>query len=113
SLERLLTIRRLGDSPSEPGSDWGANLERMIEGIRETLFHGNRGIIVPSLKFLFQTPASLLQLRSTLVALKQFRDVNDGSLACYQAVTEAPIIFQKLLGGGLLQGQYTLQLNDF
>ncbi|MDR3417349.1 MAG: hypothetical protein P4L83_14285 [Nevskia sp.] len=45
-----------------------------------------------------------------LINLKQFRDAADSSRACYQALVECPTQLVKLHGGGLLPGDYSLEI---
>jgi hypothetical protein len=45
-----------------------------------------------------------------LVLLKQFRDVADGSRACYQAVVETPVRAMDFRSGGVLPGRYQVDI---
>jgi len=50
-----------------------------------------------------------------MIFLKQFRDVEDASKACYQSLVEvdAQLKFNPLPRGGLLYGDYTVTINSF
>ena len=48
-----------------------------------------------------------------VVNLKQFRDAADSTRACYQAIIEAPCTPTHFYGGGLLTGDYVLDLADY
>jgi hypothetical protein len=47
-----------------------------------------------------------------LALLKQFRDVNDGSIACYQAIVSVPIRATNIRQGGILPGTYAIDLAE-
>lgn len=50
--------------------------------------------------------------RVPFVFLKQFRDVEDGSKACYQSIVETPCGLTKFYSGGLLHGDYGVRIQD-
>ena len=45
-----------------------------------------------------------------LALLKQFRDVNDGATACYQAIVSVPIRATSIRAGGMLPGTHVVEL---
>jgi hypothetical protein len=47
-----------------------------------------------------------------LAFLKQFRDVADGSRACYQSIVEVPMRGMNVTKGGLLPGRYAVTIAD-
>lgn len=55
----------------------------------------------------------LLSASVPLIFLKQFRDAEDNSKACYQALIEAPANVLGFHGGWFMKGDYTLKLHDF
>ena len=60
-------------------------------------------------------PDLLAEFRSgqvPLALLRQFRDVNDGSTACYQAIVRVPIRATRIRQGGILPGTYAMDLHD-
>jgi hypothetical protein len=58
--------------------------------------------VVPAVETLLHAMTEGHGPGARLVFLKQFRDVEDPSRACYQAVVEAPATVDALRGGGLL-----------
>jgi len=48
-----------------------------------------------------------------MVFLKQFRDVADGHLACYQAIVEAPSRLVDLRQAGALASEYRVTVNQY
>jgi hypothetical protein len=47
---------------------------------------------------------------SPCVALKQFRDPADATRACYQAICDSPVELTQFKGGGLLTGDFALEV---
>ncbi len=74
---------------------------------------GEEPIALPSLKMLFSLGEELLKEEVPCVFLKQFRDVADGSRACYQAIVGLPMRITRFRGGGLMPGRYRLDLADY
>jgi len=48
--------------------------------------------------------------RLNVINLKQFRDAVDSTRACYQALVESPCRLDRWDGGGLLQGDYDIEI---
>jgi hypothetical protein len=48
-----------------------------------------------------------------MVYLKQFRDVADGTNACYQAIVESPNRMTAFHGAGFLPGDWELAIEQF
>ena len=55
---------------------------------------------------------SLLEGDVPAVFLKQFRDISDPTRASYQAIVEASARLQSFRGGGLLPGEYSVEVAD-
>lgn len=51
-----------------------------------------------------------VQPRADCVVLKQFRETSVPTQACYQAITDSPIALTGFSGGGLLSGQFTVEI---
>jgi len=96
--------------PPTAGVVW-RTLEDALGGLAKEIF--KEGPLLPSLKLAVDMVASLLKKELGLVFLKQERDVGDGGMACYQAVTEAPVKVTGFRGGGLLDGQYAIEVASF
>jgi hypothetical protein len=112
-------VRELMRVTQVPGSAAGMDLSRfgtlaeLLAAIWKELSSGEEPIALPSLKFLFELGAELAKAEVPCVFLKQFRDVVDGSRACYQAVVGVPMRITGFHGGGLLPGRYCLDLANF
>lgn len=88
----LIKIKKTGDKPPEPLK----LLEKLMKDVDAAL--------IKSL-FDFLDPES----RINYVNLKQFRDVEDGTRACYQAIVAAPFVASDLhLKEVSLQGEYEI-----
>jgi hypothetical protein len=55
----------------------------------------------------------MLSGKLPIVNLKQFRDAKDSTRACYQAIIESTCTPSKVYGGGLLDGEYRLDVSNF
>jgi hypothetical protein len=64
--------------------------------------HLSTGALAPAAETLLHALTSWSGLGARLVFLKQFRDAEDPSRACYQAIVEAPAVVRELRGGGVL-----------
>lgn len=114
--KRLVTVARKG------GGEWGelvAELESMAalgEAVIARLVEEFRthSIPVPTLALLRAMLADAAKLDVPMVFLKQFRDVADGTRACYQAIVEAP---NRMTSGpvraGWLKGDWELAIEQF
>jgi hypothetical protein len=119
SPDAVIQVRELMKVSQVPGSAGGFDVSR-FETMGELLLHiwkelnsGEEPIALPSLKFLFSLGEELAKKEVPCVFLKQFRDVADGSRACYQAIVGVPMRITNFRGGGLLQGRYRLDLARF
>jgi hypothetical protein len=65
------------------------------------------------------TPELVLKMLSEagrevpMVFLKQFPDIGDARMACYQAIVEAPISIQSRVVGGWLTGEYRVTIHSY
>lgn len=76
-------------------------------------FDEGAGVILPGLGFLKNLVELALHRDVPCVFLKQFRDIADGTRACYQAVTEAPMHVTGLHEGGILRGDFQVTTVDY
>ena len=110
---RLLEMRRIndartGDAPSdERPATWQSWDEAQADVLPELL----KTIAADSKNKLVEISTMLITHQMRLVFLKQFRDVADTRLACYQAVVEAPLSLLQFQQGGSLSGDYVLRVN--
>jgi hypothetical protein len=56
------------------------------------------------------TKAFDLTPQAPCVALKQIRDTSAPTMACYQAIVDSPVELTNFQGGGLLPGNFTLEI---
>jgi len=108
--ERLLTVRRTGDSPASAAPTGGAwtSLDEAHMAIEQELLSQ---VEAQTPGPLFEAATRLAAERAPLVFLKQFRDAAHTERACYQAVIEAPIKVERFYEGGFFDGTYSLQVN--
>lgn len=107
-----------------------------LEVVTVTAVPGSAGVTIPNVVSLFDDVLRLVwdmggaalnllrpgfahnllaEFRSGLVPLallKQFRDVNDGSTACYQAIVSVPVRATNIRAGGILPGTYAIDLAE-
>lgn len=109
--ETIVTVRKTG----QPG-----RLAETIKDIAELAkllvkFWGKGASELPvsRLGLAVDVVKTILTRKVPIVNLKQFRDANDSTKACYQALIEATCTITKLHGGGLLDGDYVLDVANF
>jgi uncharacterized protein with NAD-binding domain and iron-sulfur cluster len=113
---RLVTVARRG------GGAWGS-LAGEIRSIGElggavvaaiARELGDDAVPAPSLALLRALGRDALALEVPMVFLKQFRDVADGSMSCYQAIIESPNrMTQDPIRAGILRGDWELAIEQF
>lgn len=64
------------------------------------------------IKFYMQEAKDLWNLEVPLVFLRQFRDIADSKLACYQAIMEVNGKIKKFNGASIYTSKYTVTFND-
>ncbi|QRN97849.1 NAD(P)-binding protein [Archangium violaceum] len=103
-MREVLSIRRHGDKPLErpTGNDRFDNDTDAFSEIVEKL--------VPLVRV--ENLAAALRKPQALLFLKQFRDAEQTSNACYQAIVEAPFVFSHFESGGLLPRDFTLRFQS-
>ena len=112
-------VRELMRVTQVPGSAAGMDLSRfgtmaeLLAAMWKELKSGEEPIALPGLKFMFRFGEELAKAEVPCVFLKQFRDVVDGSRACYQAVVGVPMRITGFHGAGLLPGRYRLDLANY
>jgi uncharacterized protein with NAD-binding domain and iron-sulfur cluster len=106
----LVQIERVGDGTTWIES-WGNDMAAAFADFARTLFGGRDSFVHPGLAQ--EIHRHLLLTEPTLVFLKQFRDVADGQLACYQAIVEAPSRLVGLRQAGALAGEYRVTLDQY
>jgi hypothetical protein len=106
--ERLLDMRRTGDAPiDERPATWQSWDDARTEVLPELI----KTVSTDSKNKVIEMATMLVTHQMRLVFLKQFRDVADTRLACYQAIVEAPLTLLRFEQGGSLSGDYVLRIN--
>ncbi len=114
-----IQVRELMKVSQVPGSAAGMDLSRfgtpaeLLAAVLKELLSGQEPIALPGTKLIESLGEELLKEEVPCVFLKQFRDVTDGSRACYQAIVEVPMRITGFHGGGLLPGRYCLDLANY
>lgn len=89
-----------GSALHSPQSSWRNGIEA-VEALTGALLGGVADVLIKALNLSPQAPS---------VALKQFREPGAPQTACYQAITDSPIAVTAFHGGGLLDGQWELEV---
>ncbi len=108
--EVVLAVDRVGEGTAT--ADVWTTLEDAGRFIYQRFDEGAR-VILPGLGFLKNLVELALHRDVPCVFLKQFRDIADGTRACYQAVTEAPMHVTALHEGGILPGTFQVTTVDY
>ena len=108
-IQRVVDLTRSDGGPfGAVRSAWGS-LEEAFRSIIGALF-GSGQITLPGLGLAVELWDLLTQNEAPLVFLKQFRDVADGTRACYQAIVEAMSKVIAFRSGGFLAGDYSVAI---
>lgn len=108
---RLLSVKRKNASPKAEAPFW-TGAQQAQQAILGALAGNEAGKVMvgwleKSLDLLDVSRAGI-----PFVFLKQFRHVADTRKACYQAIVEAPARTTAFHGGGLLDGEYQIELQS-
>ena len=113
-LEPLVRIHRSEKKGIEEGAWQGAT--EAFEAIAHALTDGTGHLKVHGLEedieLLLELEELVLERNVPVANLKQFRDAEDPTRACYQALVESPIHLDALHGGWFLDGHYSLSITD-
>jgi hypothetical protein len=112
-VERLLTVRRVGDGQvGELAKTW-TEVEEAFREFRWMLAGSEGKVTLPGIDLVIELIKFLVDHEYPMVFLKQFRDVTDGMKACYQAIIEGMTKISNFKTGGWLAGQYELTVEAF
>lgn len=106
----VLAVGRTADS-AEPPTTW-STLEDAGRFVT-TRFHEGAHVVIPGVRFFEDLFRLAWEHEVPCVFLKQFRDVADGTRACYQAITEAPMRVTQFHEGGLLHGAFEVTVSGY
>jgi len=115
SRAKILEVRPVEPVPGKKPAHGIAKQIQVAFQEFETLLKGDPRAIeneIATVVDFIRTIGSYEVPRTTLVVLKQFRDIVDGTKACYQAIAEAPVKITKLQSIQWL-GEFTLELAAF
>lgn len=115
---RLLEIKQINSADNPQVIKTHDSLEDIMQKGIELLFGYDGTIDVPGIGFPLKLAEYLIEEEAPMVCLKQFRDIEDGSKACYQAVVEfimktTRFHTGKLLGFGDSGYKYELNIYNF
>ena len=105
--QKVMDVKKIGI----PGTfqEWDS-IGKAVEGLTKT--SEELGTWNADLKLLVRLFEDLIARDIPFVFLKQFRDVADGTKACYQAVIECTCKMTAWHGGGLLNGVYEVNMEE-
>lgn len=86
-------------------------LETIMKEMLHLFTHQNS--IVKDLILAWNSASDVLHGRAPMVFLKQFPEVTNPNLACYQAILEVPSRMAKFHTGSLIHGKYEITIGDF
>lgn len=111
TTQRLLTLRRVEERPgSYPEL---RTLEETVMTALERLPREHHSLVLPDPHFLVSAASDLLHGRMPMVLLKQFRGVEDGAAACYQAIVEFDLTMQNFRNPGISFDAYELDIAEY
>lgn len=115
-MRRLLAVKKGSGGVIDALEDtWGTgvNLLRTLGDRIEAIVTGTPGSLpVPSVAFVEDMIATFGH-GMRMVFLKQFPDARDGTKACYQAIVEAEVPITGAVQGGLLSGDWEVDITRF
>lgn len=88
-----------------------AGLESIMKEMLHLITHQNS--IIKDLILAWNSASDVLHGRAPMVFLKQFPEITNPSLACYQSILEVPSRMAKFHTGALLHGKYEITIGDF
>jgi hypothetical protein len=103
----ILEVNKTG--PSGEIAEWGSAAEAVEKIVRGSDKLGGWAM---DAELLIRLIADFIEKKVPFVFLKQFRDVADGTKACYQSVIECNCKLAAWHGGGLLDGVYEVTFQD-
>jgi len=109
AVMELVKLRKGGSvGPFEPSfQDARGGFAQVIEHLGGVAQDGLSTLVTQAMDQAF---GFLPTFNFPIINLKQFRDAVDGTRACYQALIDCPNKLAKLHGGGILQGDYTMEI---
>lgn len=112
----LLEVRKVGGGSVGALKETWRTGEDAFDALKDRLiglFKGDRGITLPSWQLLRDLFQNVRYETVPMVFLKQFRDVRDGTKACYQALTEAMCRVTSPIRGGFIEGDYEITIERY
>jgi hypothetical protein len=110
TIERVIQANRVsGGGATSEWAEVGDAGKAILKGLAAA---AGTDDIWGDLKLAYNTLDDLIHGRVPFVFLKQFRDVADGTSACYQSIVEVTCKMTQFHGGGLLGGEYEVEIAD-
>ena len=107
--ERLFDVTVAAEGPGHRHLDWSDG-RNMVRNLVRLLSGGDS--IVDNLRLTANLVDDLEEGRVPMIFLKQFRDVANPDLACYQSIVEAPCRMVNFGGGGLIHLDLDVIVHD-
>ncbi len=111
TMETVVQVKR--DGTLGPLEETIKDIEDFFKLVLDFWGKGASKLPVNRLELLVDVVKMLAAYNVPVVNLKQFRDAQDSTRACYQALIESPCTPTHFYGGGLLSGDYVLTLADY
>lgn len=111
-MHRLVEVTRKDDTiVGSLDKKWQYSREGFTD-VMSMLF-GDGSIKLPGLNLLVEMWEMLYHEEIPLVFIKQFRDLENGNHACYQAIVNAFARMTQFHSGGFLSGEYKAKISNF
>jgi hypothetical protein len=107
--ERLFEVRLVAERAAEQ-RDWSHPRDMMRDLVQLLKSEGN---LFDDFRLAGNLVDDLIHGRVPMVFLKQFRDVANPDIACYQSIVEVSCRITRFGGGGLLHHEYEVDIGDF
>ncbi len=108
-FHQLIELKKTKNSTATANPETFPDSKTAFKRLRETIFR-NAEIPMPSPGLLKELADMLLYQKFPFVSLKQFRDLEDSTKACYQSIGDFYCDMKRFHSGGFLSGDYELKL---
>jgi hypothetical protein len=105
----LVSVERGAPGEEARSEAWTSHGEAWQRIVHE-LTHGAGVLIARALEASIDLAVHIFEPKVPLVNLKQFRDAEDPTRACYQALVEGPCTLKAIHGGGFYWGRSTVKI---
>lgn len=113
TTERLVTTRRTDAPQRGPLTSSVIGEATLLERLFVDALRAGSGLTVPGLGLFVELASCVAKTSSRVVTLKQFRDAEDPTTACYQALLDGSFSYRNFRGAGLLEGSWDVEIAAF